>query len=767
MRSNEGTRQGNRAMSGQNITADITNEDIINAIGQADTNRFLYIVDEASQLQGERLENFIRDKVAADLQANLARLEYAPACPECGSHRIKKNGKRRNIQRYSCLDCGHRFSSFSNTLLEKTNYSWDVWVEVIASMLAGTSIEKTVQVIRDDHHCPIINKDTVHLMRLKVMAAASRIAPPALSGIVQIDDMFVRENQKASRRLENTLPSDIQPRREPRYGETPSILGVRSSEFASITCMIDGTGHCACGVLGMGAISPEVLYDFIADRTGDVSFFCSDADTTYAQVFADMRVPHYIRPSKYLDIIKKAGYEQPSKTDKDAHDEQVAENARILENLWEGQLIDHIENRSKMTYKQFAELKHDNGLNISRVNELHNELREAIERRTKGVSTKMLPFYVGWFQYLHNKRIDEGHALISRTDAEKILLDCVRAGYNLTTTEIEDIRRRPMDFPKPSGRYLHMLMRATDDVRAASDDGSFKFDDESPLPSFNKREVMMSMPIGQLRELARYVHLKSWRDKKRTALVNDLAEKTEIEEVLYLIAAGETDWQDRNDTAIAAHGGARAGDRIIGSYNDERTLSQQRYDAFGHRNASNRYIGGEAGLQPLTGDIAFVDVETTGTNPSTDEILSVAVVAGDGEVLVDSLVKPDVRKRWTASERIHHIKPDDVADAPSLSDIKDDIEAALNERVIVGWNVGFDLRMLYACGVDVVDDASRRVDLMRAYCEWRKARDRSYTKHKDKLENAVKHLGIGGHNAHNAMSDTVVLLDVWRAITGE
>lgn len=54
------------------------------------------------------------------------------------------------------------------------------------------------------------------------------------------------------------------------------------------------------------------------------------------------------------------------------------------------------------------------------------------------------------------------------------------------------------------------------------------------------------------------------------------------------------------------------------------------------------YIGGEASLQALTGDIAFVDVEATGTSFCTDEILSAAVIAGGGEVLVDSLVKPDV-----------------------------------------------------------------------------------------------------------------------------
>lgn len=72
-------------------------------------------------------------------------------------------------------------------------------------MLNGTSVLNTVQIIRDDHHCPIINEKTVHLMRLKAMAAASCITPPVLTGIVQIDDMFVRESQKASRKLENAV----------------------------------------------------------------------------------------------------------------------------------------------------------------------------------------------------------------------------------------------------------------------------------------------------------------------------------------------------------------------------------------------------------------------------------------------------------------------------------------------------------------------------------------------------------------------------------
>ena len=148
-------------------------------------------------------------------------------------------------------------------------------------------------------------------------------------------------------------------------------------------------------------------------------------------------------------------------------------------------------------------------------------------------------------------------------------------------------------------------------------------------------------------------------------------------------------------------------------------------------------------------------------------MLSIAIVSGAGEVLLDSLVKPIVRKRWTRTEHIHHITPAMVQDAPTLDELKERIERLLNGAdVVCGWNHSFDLRMLYACGVDVDDDASRRLDLMTVYCDWRRQADKSFTKSQEKLTEAARYLGLP-HIAHNALGDVVVLLDIWRAIAGE
>ncbi|WP_420837850.1 IS256 family transposase, variant Zn-binding type, partial [Arcobacter vandammei] len=47
-------------------------------------------------------------------------------CPNCKSFCVKKNGKRREIQRYLCADCGHSFSSSKrpNKLIKKLFFEY-------------------------------------------------------------------------------------------------------------------------------------------------------------------------------------------------------------------------------------------------------------------------------------------------------------------------------------------------------------------------------------------------------------------------------------------------------------------------------------------------------------------------------------------------------------------------------------------------------------------------------------------------------------------
>lgn len=66
--------------------------------------------------------------------------------------------------------------------------------------------------------------------------------------------------------------------------------------------------------------------------------------------------------------------------------------------------------------------------------------------------------------------------------------------------------------------------------------------------------------------------------------------------------------------------------------------------------------------------VLFFDLELTGVYDH-DEILSVSIVSGRGETVLDTLVRPVRKKRWKQTEKIHGITPDMVKGAPTLAEI--------------------------------------------------------------------------------------------------
>ena len=89
----------------------------------------------------------------------------------------------------------------------------------------------------------------------------------------------------------------------------------------------------------------------------------------------------------------------------------------------------------------------------------------------------------------------------------------------------------------------------------------------------------------------------------------------------------------------------------------------------------------------------FVDTETTGTDDH-DEICEIAVIAPNGEVMIDELVRPG-RPIPQAATEVHGISDADVEDAPSMADLEPELEEAL----LMGtpcciYNADFDSRLL-------------------------------------------------------------------------
>jgi DNA polymerase-3 subunit epsilon len=95
--------------------------------------------------------------------------------------------------------------------------------------------------------------------------------------------------------------------------------------------------------------------------------------------------------------------------------------------------------------------------------------------------------------------------------------------------------------------------------------------------------------------------------------------------------------------------------------------------------------------------VVYLDTETTGFGPRA-EIVDIAVVSASGELLFESLVKPE-RRIPPETSAIHGIYDADVRHAPQWDDLYDALAEILDGRRILVYNVTFDRQMVtQECG---------------------------------------------------------------------
>lgn len=158
----------------------------------------------------------------------------------------------------------------------------------------------------------------------------------------------------------------------------------------------------------------------------------------------------------------------------------------------------------------------------------------------------------------------------------------------------------------------------------------------------------------------------------------------------------------------------------------------------------------------------YLDTETTGLFPSEGaEMIELAIVAENGEVLFDSFIKPEKATEWPEAERINKISPDMVKDAPTLSDVADKIKAILKGRTVYIWNADFDVQFLPG----LVND-SRVVCAMREFgdfIEQTQPQNISPTG-RYKLEYTANDLGVDFEGQpHRALTDVLTTIHVRQA----
>ena len=147
----------------------------------------------------------------------------------------------------------------------------------------------------------------------------------------------------------------------------------------------------------------------------------------------------------------------------------------------------------------------------------------------------------------------------------------------------------------------------------------------------------------------------------------------------------------------------------------------------------------------------YLDAETTGLHES-DEIVELTIINDDGNILLNTLVKPVNHTYWPGAERVHGISPMDVRYAPTQKQISGKIRDVVRDTRVVIYNAPYDSQYL-----PELEEAAEVRCAMREFAEWNKSKWINLT-------NATKIVGYEWEGAHRALADTKALRAVWKFI---
>jgi len=165
---------------------------------------------------------------------------------------------------------------------------------------------------------------------------------------------------------------------------------------------------------------------------------------------------------------------------------------------------------------------------------------------------------------------------------------------------------------------------------------------------------------------------------------------------------------------------------------------------------------------------AVVDLETTGLDPAADEIVSFASLPIDaGRVAVGSARTITIRpSRMPGAEtiRIHGLRPQDLTEAPELSDVLDPILEALTGRVLVAHSAWVERGFL----TGAVEEAGARLrrPVIDTAVLFRRAQGAEGEGEEApvRLSLAARELGLPVHRPHHADGDALTTAQLFLAL---
>lgn len=179
------------------------------------------------------------------------RLEADPKCAHCGSCRIEGWGRERNgLKRRRCLDCRRTFNALTGTHLARLRKK-ERWLSFAETLNGSQSVRKAAKVCK-------VNKNTTLRWRHRFLKSQNQSSDQSLTGIAEIDEIFLLESFKGQRTLPRAARKRGGAARKPGLSaEQIPILIARDRSGAHIDAVLSNRSEAAVRSVLQGRMSQD------------------------------------------------------------------------------------------------------------------------------------------------------------------------------------------------------------------------------------------------------------------------------------------------------------------------------------------------------------------------------------------------------------------------------------------------------------------------------------------------------------------------------
>ena len=191
-------------------------------------------------------------------------------CKRCGC-KLYKNGRTTNgIQKYICSNCKATYSETTNTIINHSKLSFEIWKNVIDNLINGFSLRR----IAEENEISLL---TSFRLRHKVLYALKHfIEDINLTGEIQSDEKYFSIN------LKGTKPKNM-PRYSKKRTSTNSPYRGISHHKICVVSSIDENDNLLLKIVGLGRCTTDMLKNSLGQKINKAKSITTDSASAYQE----------------------------------------------------------------------------------------------------------------------------------------------------------------------------------------------------------------------------------------------------------------------------------------------------------------------------------------------------------------------------------------------------------------------------------------------------------------------------------------------------